>query len=299
MLAVSHRMSFFTRRILWSLGLMGVSLVFCGCAGTFDTLMSRRFREEPFHTLFGSDDPMVVLRTSQDNDLRVRAMQDLKEPKRNGLTEQDQNEIIQILTASATTDSHPVCRMTAVETLSRFEDPRISQILVTAYHNAPFDSPKDLPTDPQTGVVQVKHEKRTTPFSATTNFTPDLALQIQMRVLEALGKSRSPAGMALLCEVASAPTRKEMEKKSEMDVFLQSESEQGKFELRLAALRSLANYKGEVAATEVCFNIITTEKDVALRSRAYLALEQITGKKVDATPAAWATALGKQAPETN
>ena len=293
MLATAHNWTVSRCRRVWLTGLATLGLSLSGCAGTMDTLTSRRFRDDPFHTLFGSDDPMVVLRaTDESGDQRVRAMQALKEPKKNGLTDQDQNEIVQILSSAATTDHQAVCRMSAIETLARFEDPRASQILVTAYHNAPHDAPQEVKIDAQGGVIQAKHTKRT-PFTPVSSFTPDVVAQIQTRVLEALGQAQSPSGLALLCEVASAPAKKP-EKKGDTDIFLQmGNTEQGAFDLRLAALRALAHYKGQAQASDVCFTIMTTEKDVALRGRAHLSLQEITGKSAAATAAAWEPILGK------
>ncbi|MGL4421036.1 MAG: hypothetical protein ACRCZF_10260, partial [Gemmataceae bacterium] len=52
-------------------------LVSVGCASTVDTLTSRRFRQDPYTTLFKSEDPMMVLRTPHDGDQRAKAMREL------------------------------------------------------------------------------------------------------------------------------------------------------------------------------------------------------------------------------
>ncbi len=173
---------------------------------------------------------------------------------------------------------------------------RAGQILVDAYHNASDDAPQMVKVDPQSGVVQVKHtENRRAILTPTSNFTPDLVDQIHLHVLASLGRTRTPTGLALLCEVASTPPKKieKDSKKLDEELFLRTGSDQGITDLRLAALRSLANYKGEQAAIDVCYNILEKEKTPALRNRAHEGLKQLTGKNADPNPAAWAAVLGK------
>ena len=85
---------------------------------------SQRFKERPFHTLFGSDDPIQILDTEQAGDQRVRAMGKLKEPREHGGTAAEEDKVIAILEASATTDPRPLCRLAAIEALADFKDPR-------------------------------------------------------------------------------------------------------------------------------------------------------------------------------
>src|SRR5262245_3771329 len=147
-----------------------ISLGMSGCAGTYDLVTSERFKERPFHTLFASDDPMVVLESVQEGDDRVRAMKDLKEPRRNGGTTADQDKVIAILQASATTDKRALCRLAAVEALARFDDPRVGPILLAAYRNAPYDGPPaPSPTDPNVSPAASLSSVQT----ALANFTHD------------------------------------------------------------------------------------------------------------------------------
>lgn len=57
-----------------------------GCASTWESMTSRRFRDKPFETMFESEDPLTTLRESPDGETRARAMRRLKEPAANGRT---------------------------------------------------------------------------------------------------------------------------------------------------------------------------------------------------------------------
>ena len=122
-------------------GTAACALGLTGCAGTYDLITSQRFKERPFHTLFTSEDPMTVLEKVPEGDDRVRAMRNLKEPKENGGTAEQQDRAIAILKVSAVEDPRPLCRLAAVEALSRFSDPRVVPILVAAYHHASHTAP--------------------------------------------------------------------------------------------------------------------------------------------------------------
>src|SRR5262245_13106570 len=171
-----------------------------GCAGTYDLITSERFKERPFHTLFTSEDPMKVLETVQEGDDRVRAMRRLKEPKESGGTAEQQERAIAILKASALEDNRPLCRLAAVETLSRFKDPRVGPILISAYGqvtqgNAAAKPDEVTPAGALSGIG-----------ATLSTFTPDTVTTIQCRSLDSLGQHRSPEGLKLLVEVATTPT---------------------------------------------------------------------------------------------
>ena len=177
------------RKLLALAGLTVLGLT--GCAGTYDLVTSQRFRERPFHTIFSSEDPMEVLVSVEEGDERVRAMRDVREPKKHGGTEADQEKLIAILQTSATADRRPFCRLAAVETLSRFEDPRANGILIAAYRSAAKDSPAEAGSITTVGFK-----------TGGGSFTPESVTAIQCRVLESLGKLKQPEGLQLLCEVA-------------------------------------------------------------------------------------------------
>jgi hypothetical protein len=251
-----------------------------GCANTLEDITSHRYRDKlwdsPFHTLFSSDDPMYVLRNAKEADDRAKAMLVVKEPKARKGSDADQEELIAILEKSATSDMHSVCRINAIEALSRFQDPRASRILLAAYHNAGNESPAGIDPVQGHGVVQAVRKTRT--FEPAPSFSQDQVGTIQCRALESLGKKQSPDALELLCEIASTPIKMPA-RATDLDALTQENSALEQFDLRLAAIRALGNYKGNQRAAQVLYRIAATEKkDVAPRDRAYLCLVQVTDK---------------------
>ena len=61
-------------RLIAAITLIAVVSGATGCASTWETLSSRRFRDKPFGTMFGSEDPVEVLRTNPDGEAQARAM---------------------------------------------------------------------------------------------------------------------------------------------------------------------------------------------------------------------------------
>ena len=224
--------------------------------------------------MFSSDDPVWVLENVPEGDQRARAMLAVKEPKRRGGNDEEQTKVVDIIAASATSDKQVVCRLSAIEALSRFEDPRTSRVLVAAYHNAAIEGSKD--NDPS-GVVQAARKVRQ-PFAPVSSFTPEHVAMIQCRALEALGRKRSPEGLALLCQVAATPAKKES-KPADFDPFAQGDPGQDMMELRLAAIRALAHFKNDMQAAQTLYHVMMTERgNVALRGRAYESLQKVTDK---------------------
>jgi HEAT repeat protein len=264
-----------------------------GCAGTYDLLTSQRFKERPFHTLFTTEDPIVVLETVQEGDDRVRAMNKVKEPKENGGSAADQDRLIVILQTSATSDKRSLCRLSAVEALSRFKDPRAGQILIAAYNNAAYDSSPPTPgaeVSPAGGFSGVN--------AAISQFTPDTVTTIQCRVLEGLGRHRSPEGLNLLVQVASTPTEKRKPTEIEATAALSLElagraSEPDRIDVRLAAIRSLGNYEKDANAVRALITVLRTEKDVAVRGRCHESLVKITGEDLPPEADAWSKWMEK------
>ena len=283
------------RRRIWTAfasafaALMTVS----GCAGTLDKVSSQRFRESPFTTLFHTDDPMYVLRNSQEGDARAQAMLIIKEPKSNGKSDDEQNELMKILSESATSDKQVYCRLNAIEALARFNDPRAAQILMTAYQNANPDSIAEELKPGDSNVIQASRRTRTALGNVTT-FTPDMIIRIQCHALEALGKKRTPEALALLCEVAMTPAKKEA-KVTEIELTQMDGSlGQDKSDLRLAAIRSLEHFKMDMQAARVLFKIMTTEREVAIKNRAYQSLIKVTDKDWPPGSPEWSILLEKK-----
>jgi HEAT repeat protein len=281
-------------------GASAVALGLAGCASSYDLLTSQRFKERPFHTLFTSEDPIEVLEKVQEGDDRVRAMRNLKEPRENGGTAAQQDRVIALLQTSATTEKRPLCRLAAVETLGRFKDPRAGQILIAAYHNAPHDggpaasvgSP-ELVTPAAVSGLAIK--------GALSTFTPETVTTLQCRSLEAIGKTRTPDGLQLLLQVATAPTERPKSRGVEPAGALLSleatnlPSEGDRVDVRLAAIRALGNYEKDPAAIRGLVGVLRVEKDVAVRGRAHESLVKITGQDLPADGQAWANWIDKGA----
>jgi hypothetical protein len=253
-----------TRAVLG--GLAATAFGLTGCAGTYDMITSERFQSRPFHTLFSSDDPMQVLVTVDVGDDRVKAMKRIKEPKDNGGSAEEQDKLIGILQASATADRRPLCRLAAVEALARFKDPRAGSILITAYNNAAYDGAQPAEkaelSPAAFGTIKV----------AVSQFAPDTVTMIQCRVLEGLGKHRSPEALQLLVQVAGTSTEKAkpatLEQAGAMSLEQASSlSEPDRFDVRLAAIRSLGNYDKDPTAIRTLVTILRTKPCAAGRTR--------------------------------
>jgi HEAT repeat protein len=221
----------------------------CGCANFWDEVTSRDFN---IKTVWVKPNPLLVLRDSTDGDLRAKALRALREPKQFGGNDQEQDLYVQILTAAATEDREPLCRLSAIRSLGTFKDPRAVEGLQNAYFNA-------------------------TAFASETNTI------IRQNTLTALGETGNPAARELLIRVAREP-------KVAADA---SESEkQETLDLRLTALRALANFKQYDVAEALVF-VLKTEKDVALRDRAHESLVEATGRKLPSDAKAWEELLSQ------
>jgi hypothetical protein len=268
-----------------------VSLGLAGCAGTWDTLTSRRFRDHPMTTIqhmISPEDPVMVLRADppRDGDERAAAMKRLKEPLRDGRTRDDQDAVIDILAEAACSDPSPVLRMEAIGALGRFEDPRAAGILVTAYQRA--DGRKEPPSPPkgvEAGVVQTgasAGRKPTTgverfPITGPTGFPPEWVTSIRCRALDALGRTNQPEAAKFLGAVAGAGGK---------DVSVEGAHDR---EVRLAAVRGLARCRqpeSVVALAEV-LNREAGKHDTALIGRTHEGLVRLTGKRLPPDPEKW------------
>ncbi|HMP16767.1 MAG TPA: HEAT repeat domain-containing protein [Gemmatales bacterium] len=106
--------------------------------------------------------PLEVLATSQDGDLRRRALLRLTEPS----NEQERAQYIEILSTAARTERAAINRLTAVQMLSTYKDPAATQALLAAYQVPANANDKN-------GVIQVA-------------------------IVQALGKQKDPAALDIL-----------------------------------------------------------------------------------------------------
>jgi hypothetical protein len=249
-----------------------------GCWTTMDSITSQRFKDDPIHNMFGQEaPPLEVLRKSTIADERGKAMLTIKEPKTNGGTDAEQAEVLEILSKAATSDKQALVRMDAIEALGHWQDPRTTQIILMAYENAAIENPNDKPAPASAGVVQVG--RRLPALGPVSGFTNEMIVTIRCRCLEALGNKQTPEALALLTKVALTPTP-HVTKPTETEALIAGALiGQDLFDLRLAALRSMENCKGNMAVAQTLYRVMTVDNDhdVALKDRAYKSLKKVTG----------------------
>jgi hypothetical protein len=225
-------------RTLTAFGLLTLS----GCAGTWEEVTSREFH---IKNLFTRQDPMVVLKESNDGDKRARALLALDEPRRHGQGDLEQNTILQIMNQAATTDRQPFVRLAAIQKLGGFEDPRAVPILEDAFYKA-------------------------------GDFAPETATRLQCRVLTAMGETKKPEVKRFLIDKLKEPTAE------------RSDLAQQRNDRCLAAARALNNFPNDNEVADALFAVFGNDKeDVALRDRAHVSLQDITGERLPAEVAVW------------
>jgi hypothetical protein len=256
------------------------ALTCAGCAGTWDQVSSRKFRQAPFGTLFKSEDPMTVLRTKAEGNERADAMRRLKEPIANGRPEQEQDEALQMLGTTAASDPSPVLRGAAVDALGRFKDPRVVKLLIAAYHNA-----DGLPADPtrtSSGIEQVAGRRTDSndPIAALgpVGFEPAFTSTVRSRTATALSQTNSPEAVAFLASVASGGDKN----------AVANGVDTGDRDVRSAAVRGLGQMRTPEAVAALT-KVLKEEsgRDVVLAQNAHAGLKELTGKDLPADPAQW------------
>lgn len=254
-------------------------LVLAGCAGTWDKVSSRKFREAPLHAMFGSDDPMTVLRTKVEGNERAEAMRQLKEPAQNGGTAQEQDEALQILGTAATSDLSPILRTAAVDALGRFQDPRVVKMLIAAYHSA-----DGMPSDPARtsgGIEQAggRRSDLSDPLSVLgpVGFEPAYVSTVRSRTATALSQTNSPEAVAFLASVAAGGGKKDGDEVDTTDR-----------DVRSAAVCGLGQMRKPEAVTALA-RVLKDEsgRDVVLAQNAHIGLKELTGKDLPADPEQW------------
>ena len=229
-----------------------------GCAGFWDDITSRDFH---FKDMFKSDPPpMVVLRNSKDGDKKSKALRKLHEPLRNGGTQKDQDEVIQVLTWSATSEPQPLCRMAAIDSLQHFKDPRAAQALLDAYERASYF-----------------HRDH-----------PETTAVLRCQAIAALGVNGNPIAVDQLVRVVNQPPTGGPDKDQQQDM-----------DERIAAARALAHFPQYQAAEALVAVLRTEHGSVALCNRAAESLREMTGENLPADAQVWADFLHKSGREKN
>ncbi len=244
-----------------------------GCAGTWDAVSSRKFREAPFTRLFSSEEPITVLRNKVDGNERADAMWRLKEPAKQGKPPAEQDEAMHILWTAATTDASPVVRVAAIDALGRFDDPRAIGLLKDAYEKAdgvPSD-PAKLATADLTQTANIESIIDLAP----TGCEPSFVSTVRLRTMEAMANKQTPEAVAFVAKVATTEPSAKSDQQLDRDV-------------RSAAVRGL----GQMRSPESVAALTTVLKqeagrDVVLAQNAHEGLKGLTGKDLPADPEKW------------
>ena len=263
------------RYFLLTIALITGSLT--GCASTWDNITSRDFRKAPFKNTFVEEDPMTVLRTKIDGTARAKAMLRLQEPAANKGSATDQDEALQILANTATSDPSPILRTAAVDALGRFKDPRALPILITAYNKADgIDESERLEHANSIVPAGMRGSVKPDPFPLTgpTGFPPEFVVGVRSKVIDALAKTNRPEAVKFLAEVATGQNRPEMEAEDQ--------------KVRVAAVRGLGHMRHKESVVALA-QVLKTEgkRDLVMASRAHEGLIELTGKNLPADGEKW------------
>jgi hypothetical protein len=275
-----------------TLAIAVASLLPAGCASMWDAVTSRKFRDEPFKTVgkvIVPEDPMVVLRADppRSGDEIAKAIHRLKEPIHNAGTQEDQDQIIELLSRTATADNSPVLRYAAIAALGRFDDPRATGILVAAYLKA--DGPKAAPKGPATTIIQVggtsAGRSPTRSGAGTdmwdlktgpTGYPQDTVAALRCRCLEGLGHASTVEAARFLAAVAGV---------SGADVVPAGSDDP---EVQQAAVRGLGMCRQQEAVVALV-HVLNAQagKDPPLARGAHQGLVRLTGQKLPPDPQKW------------
>lgn len=258
------------RRRRWLASVAGalLALPLAGCGDFWDTVTSHDFQ---FKNLYTSENPLIVLRDSDDGDKRAKAMRMLREPLQTGGTQADQEFVMKVLGEAAVSARQPLCRLAAIQKLGTFKDPRAAHILVQAFQNA-----SEFPNSAVAGGKKAA-EPGALPSSVynASGISVDMPTQIRCVALTALGQTHNPEGLKLLATVVREPVSVGAD-----------EDRQQALDIRLAAARALGNYKDPQAAVALV-EVFKSARDVALKDRVYESLQASTGQKLPPDPAKW------------
>lgn len=247
-----------------------------GCAGTWDAVSSRKFRDAPLTAMFTSEEPITVLRNKVDGNERAEAMRRLKEPAKAGRGPAEQDEALQILWTAATTDPSTVVRVAAIGALGRFDDPRAVGLLKDAYQKA-----DGVPSDPArfANAADVRQVADIDIIAmAPSGLEPNFVTTLRQLTVEAMSGKQSPEAVAFLAQVAATAPNGE-------DQLLDRD-------VRSAAVRGLGKMRSKESVAALA-GVLKQEagRDVVLAQNAHEGLVQLTGKNLPADPDQWAAVV--------
>lgn len=125
------------RGLLWKAAVLTGAFCLGGCSTFVDDITAvspeggfwnnMKYRQQ---LLFDRRDPLEVLASSRDGDLRARAYRRLKTTG----SEEERAKVIDLLAEAAKSEKDMVSRLAAVEKLGEFKDPRAFQALQEAFY---------------------------------------------------------------------------------------------------------------------------------------------------------------------
>ena len=269
-------------RTLVAIGLCSMVANIVGCASVWETAGSKRFRNDPFKTMFSPPDPMTVLQSpTSSSDDRARAFQRL-EPQD---SPSQQAAALKILSESATSDASPWVRICAIDALGRFDEPQTANILIAAYHQAEgHDGPPQANVNPATLELVSAGRSPTAPLgedgvvnlSGPEGFSADQVRTIRGRAITALAKSNSSEAVGHLAEIARGT-----------DPMLSDDPETREF-VRQRAVAGLGTMQSREAV--VALNQVLQQEhggDIALSDLAHEGLLELTDHNYPKNPEQW------------
>ncbi|MBM3993884.1 MAG: hypothetical protein FJ303_07000 [Planctomycetes bacterium] len=243
-------------------GLMCLLASVPGCATFWDEALSTE-RDWAYATGIGKPDPLIVIRNNADGMpnadglRRSQAFAELREPATHGGNAKDQETYLKLLHIAATTDTEPICRLTAIRALGKYRDPQAARILEEVYQ-LPVRKPKMA-------------GEKVLPFTNEFNST------IRKEAIVALETTRDQEARRFLINVARQPGPPA---EADLEDRKQTQDE------RLVAVRALGKYR-DPECVNALFYVMKTEKDIALRDCALQSLHESTGKRWPASYDAW------------
>ncbi|HEV8060143.1 MAG TPA: HEAT repeat domain-containing protein [Gemmataceae bacterium] len=239
-----------------------------GCASFWDDVTSRDFKVK---SLFVQPDPLQVLQTTTDGDVRAKALRALKEPISHGGTQADQDEVMKLVTAAAVSDKQPICRLAAMQALGRFKDQRAATALVDSFYRA-------------------------------NSFAADTTSMLRCHALKCLGETGNASAVELLVRVVREPRSDgtETERQNAMDVRLAAARALGHYSdpQAEAALFTVMRTEKDIGLRMCAYEALrtTTGKKMPLESKEWDDMPQLAAVSLPPTGPATSPFAGDAKP---
>ncbi len=156
-----------------------------------------------WNLVFNRPDPLQVLASSTDGDMRRRALEDLQietswiKPWK----KTEESELLfRVLSTSAKEEPDTICRIKAVEKLALLQDPRVSQVLQECLQDPRNQKESGLPV--RIAVVQAmgRRKDEATISTLASIAKQDKDIDVRLAAADALGKFKNPQAIEALVE---------------------------------------------------------------------------------------------------